>query len=177
MSEIRAELESAGGLGVASYRETATLTRCVNETLRMRATGAWIRLTTEPFALADGHACPPGFIVASPTPISSDPHVYPDPQVWEPKRYLRSPFGPGDIALDSRTCLPSPSRFPAWGVGHAHCPGQHLAYKMISIALLTFFHHFDVRLVPGSTTPVFQDVAAAGLQRLKSALEIQVRKR
>ncbi|KAG0147729.1 hypothetical protein CROQUDRAFT_42414 [Cronartium quercuum f. sp. fusiforme G11] len=179
VGEIRAEFEQAGGVGQASYRQTSCLTRCINETLRLRATGGWVRLAAEPFRLADGQTCPPGFIVASPTSISFNECVYVEPHVWNPSRYLRPPFAPGEgsIALDSRTWLPSPSRFPAWGVGHAHCPGQHLAYKMISVTLLTFFHHFDARLVRGDPSPVFQDVAAAGLQRLKSDYKIEIRKR
>ncbi|KAH9808974.1 cytochrome P450 monooxygenase [Melampsora americana] len=127
VGEIRSELEECGGLGAVSYKDVSCLTRCVNETLRLRATGAWVRLAEKPFELKDGLTCPPGFVVASPTPISCDPLIYTEPEVWDPTRYLRRPFASGQIQLNSRTWLPSPSKFPAWGIGHAHCPGQHLA--------------------------------------------------
>lgn len=176
VGEIRDELEHHGGVGAVSYNNVSCLTRCVNETLRLRATGAWVRLAEKPFQLNNGVTCPPGFVVASPTPISSDPLIYSEPEVWDPTRYLRPPFASGQIQLDSRTWLPSPSKFPAWGIGHAHCPGQHLAYKMISITLLTFFQHYDVRL-KNAPVPIFQDVAAAGLQRLKTDYQIRIKKR
>ncbi|EGF98573.1 cytochrome P450 monooxygenase [Melampsora larici-populina 98AG31] len=176
VGEIRDEVEKYGGLGAVCYNNVSCLTRCVNETLRLRATGAWVRLAENPFELNNGVTCPPGFVVASPTPISSDPLIYAEPEVWDPTRYLRPPFASGEIQLDSRTWLPSPSKFPAWGIGHAHCPGQHLAYKMISITLLTFFQHYDARLT-NVPAPIFQDVAAAGLQRLKTEYKIQIKKR
>ncbi|WAQ88888.1 hypothetical protein PtA15_10A309 [Puccinia triticina] len=174
------------------------LAHCLNETLRLRATGAWVRLADKSFHLtpqgnqSPGIICPPGFIVLSPMPISLNPSTYPNPNQWDPHRYDRAPFissssaacrdASRHIPIDKKYLIPptTPSSpyFASWGLGRGHCPGKHLAYKMISMTVARFFNKFEVRpLKDCFENANFEDVAVAGVQRLKNDFTVLIRKR
>lgn len=192
--------DEAARSGAPVYDDMPHLIHCLNETLRLRATGAWIRLADKPFCLSPSAGstaprviCPAGFIVLSPMSVSLNPDVYPNPTQWDPSRYHSAPFktlsnpeAKNDrarhIPIDPTYLLPptSPSApyFASWGLGQGHCPGKHLAYKMISMVVTRFFDKFDARPVGASyETAKFQDIAAAGMQRLKNGFTVMVRKR
>ncbi|KAA1095302.1 hypothetical protein PGTUg99_018269 [Puccinia graminis f. sp. tritici] len=174
------------------------LAHCLNETLRLRATGAWVRLADKSFHLSpqgnqtSGVICPPGFIVLSPMPVSLNPSTYPNPSRWDPYRYERAPFisspsgsnkdAARHIPIDKQYLVPptTPSSpyFASWGLGQGHCPGKHLAYKMISMTVARFFDKFEVRPTKEYFENAnFEDVAVAGVQRLKNEFTVLIRKR
>ncbi|KAI8451558.1 cytochrome P450 [Phakopsora pachyrhizi] len=191
---------------IVPYDKIPHLMHCINETIRLRATGAWIRLAKKPFELPPrpeknitSVICPKGFIILSPMSISLNSKVYPDPNDWKPERYENQPFyysqselsgqegSSSDqkyLQLNQKYFTPSSSPhsplFASWGVGQGHCPGKHLAYKMITLTVAKFFEKFDFRFPPESERkmePHFQDVAAAGVQRLKNCFQVQIQRR
>ncbi|PLW27892.1 hypothetical protein PCASD_22237 [Puccinia coronata f. sp. avenae] len=180
------------------FADMPHLARCLNETLRLRGTGAMVRLAEKAFHLPpQAHQtqriiCPPGFIVLSPMSISLNPDTYPNPTRWDPDRYQRAPFiSPlSGSEKDPARCIPIDEKylippttptspyFASWSLGQGHCPGKHLAYKMISMTVARFFEKFEVRPVHEQFEKAnFEDVAAAGVQRLKSSFPVLIRKR
>ncbi|POW01965.1 hypothetical protein PSTT_12118 [Puccinia striiformis] len=203
VDQIRRECHSAllkeNSSRAPFFADMPHLAHCLNETLRLRATGAWVRLAEKPFHLSSqgtqspGVICPPGFIVLSPMPVSLNPSTYPNPDRWDPHRYDRGPFThapPGSkedsarrqIPIDKKYLIPptTPSNpyFASWGLGQGHCPGKHLAYKMISMTVARFFDKFEVHPVNEHyENATFEDVAVAGVQRLKNEFTVLIRKR
>ncbi|POW22434.1 hypothetical protein PSHT_01361 [Puccinia striiformis] len=203
VDQIRKECHSAllkeNSSRAPFFADMPHLAHCLNETLRLRATGAWVRLAEKPFHLSSqgtqspGVICPPGFIVLSPMPVSLNPSTYPNPDRWDPHRYDRGPFThapPGSkedsarrqIPIDKKYLIPptTPSNpyFASWGLGQGHCPGKHLAYKMISMTVARFFDKFEVHPVNEQyENATFEDVAVAGVQRLKNEFTVLIRKR
>lgn len=172
------------------------LLSCINETLRLRVTGAWLRYAAEPLYLAPtdgsdvfGLVCPPGFVVASPFGIARNEEVYPDAERWDPDRYSRPPFAEGGrsdvLPLDGLRSPPissTASLFGAWGLGNTQCPGRNLAYRMMATAVALLVEGYDVALVEdpagrGRGKKDSMDVAAAGVQRFLSRLVVDIRPR
>ncbi|PLW50894.1 hypothetical protein PCASD_01203 [Puccinia coronata f. sp. avenae] len=200
--QIRKECASAllkeNSSSAPLFEDMPHLARCLNETLRLRGTGAMVRLAEKPFHLppqanqTQRIICPPGFIVLSPMSISLNPETYPNPIRWDPDRYQRAPFisslsgskkDPARcIPIDKKYLIPpaTPSNpyFASWSLGQGHCPGKHLACKMISMTVARFFDKFEVRPMNEKFEKAsFEDVVAAGVQRLKSSFPVLIRKR
>lgn len=198
LERIRTELQAARKSSpetadrLPPFESIPHLLSCINETLRLRVTGAWLRYAAEPLYVSGpdgvGLVCPPGFIVASPSGIAHDEAVYPDADRWDPDRYSRPPFAPGgakSLPLDgmrSPSISTNTSLFGAWGLGNTQCPGRHLAYRMMASAVALLVERYDFDFPDGRRgQPLGQkdsmDVAAAGVQRFLARLEVDIRPR
>ncbi|KAL3677705.1 hypothetical protein R1sor_020661 [Riccia sorocarpa] len=89
-------------------------------------------------AMADihykGYVIPKGYkLVCSAVQSMWNPEVYPDPEKFDPSRFIRT----------GATKSIEPFTFFAFGGSTRYCPGQEFA----KLSLLTFFHHFFKNLV------------------------------
>ncbi|KAH9929110.1 cytochrome P450 [Epithele typhae] len=90
-----------------------------------------------------GHFIPKGTVVlANVWACMHDPAVFPDPDVFNPARFVRNG------ALDPGPCDPASLAF---GFGRRACPGSHYAMDALFINLASFMHVFDIG--PPSTPP------------------------
>ncbi|KAI9613843.1 hypothetical protein H4Q26_009693 [Puccinia striiformis f. sp. tritici PST-130] len=163
----------------AIFCRYAPSAHCLNETLRLRATGAWVRLAEKPFHLSSQGTQSPGYLPQSrpmgSSSIRSGPFTHAPPGSKEDSARRQIP-------IDKKYLIPptTPSNpyFASWGLGQGHCPGKHLAYKMISMTVARFFDKFEVHPVNEHyENATFEDVAVAGVQRLKNEFTVLIRKR
>jgi cytochrome P450 len=115
--------------------------RLLTETLRLYPP-AWIqsRRTSAEVNLG-GHVLPPGSsIFLSPYVVHHDPSIYPDPELFDPDRWLP------DRAKD----IPRPAFIP-FGAGKRQCLGEGFAWVEATVVLATILGRWQVRPVAGQT--------------------------
>ncbi|KAI0357497.1 cytochrome P450 [Trametes cingulata] len=84
----------------------------------------------------DGYFIPSGTIVVANTwACLHDPEVYPEPERFNPDRFLRA----GKLAQD----VPDPEAF-AFGYGRRICPGRHFAEGSLFINIAMVLHVFNI---------------------------------
>ncbi|EJD00109.1 cytochrome P450 [Fomitiporia mediterranea MF3/22] len=83
----------------------------------------------------NGYFLPEGStIVANAWAMLHDPAVYPDPETFNPDRFLKG---------EGRTPQPDP-RGPAFGFGRRACPGKDIAENTIWITIVSIFYAFKL---------------------------------
>ncbi len=109
-----------------------------NESLRLHpALPEVTRLVVRPFELG-GHRLLPGTgIIVAVTEVHRRRDLYPDPERFDPTRFLARKF--------------SPSEFLPFGGGHRRCVGSQMALFEMQLALATILGSCDLRVV--SSTP------------------------
>ncbi|KAG6917174.1 hypothetical protein DXG01_003610 [Tephrocybe rancida] len=142
-ARAQAELDSVIGknrLPEFSDRENLPYIQCIiSETFRWGATtpvGVPHRLTQDD--TYNGYFLPAGTtIIANSWAMLHDPDIFPDPEKFDPDRYL---VGEG------RTPPMNP-RGPAFGFGRRACPGKDIAENTIWIAIVSMLYAF--KITPG----------------------------
>jgi cytochrome P450 len=76
-----------------------------------------------------------------------DPNVYPDPDVFDPYRFLKLRETPGH-ETSAQVVSPSPEHM-GFGFGKHACPGRFFAVNEIKIALCHMLLKYDIRLPDG----------------------------
>ena len=118
----------------------------VKETLRLwpRATEIY-RLLAQPMRLGR-YELPAGTnIAAAPAILHYDPDLYPDPDSFQPERFLKRRFGPHE--------------FLPFGGGERLCPGAHLSVFEMKIVLATLLTRFRYTLLDDGPLTVRRMVA------------------
>ena len=112
--------------------------RVIDEAIRLHSTTLLMRRTTEPIELG-GYAIPAGTEVAfSLYALHQDPRYYPNPQRFDPDRWL--PYNK----------IPREAYAP-FGGGNRKCIGDTFAITEITIALATIYSHCRLRPAPNHT--------------------------
>ncbi|KAJ5959516.1 Cytochrome P450 [Penicillium vulpinum] len=128
---IRDELDSQ------RVRKLPYLAAVIKETLRMYppVPGRLPRVVPPQGESYKGKFIPGGTIVSiMPYTIHRDPALFPEPNVFKPERWL------GENTLELERALIS------FSAGNRMCPGIHLAYLEIQMALATLFSRFALEL-------------------------------
>ncbi|KAG8719499.1 hypothetical protein FRC08_002681 [Ceratobasidium sp. 394] len=141
--KVQAELDGVLGekrVPELNDREALPYTNCV-----LKESARWSPVA--PLGLAHacsqaneyrGFAIPKGAIVIGNTwAISKDPSVYPEPDKFDPDRFLN----------------PSVPEAPAFGFGRRFCPGVHFAESSLFIAATTLLTIFNITSTPGKPAP------------------------
>ncbi|EMD39773.1 hypothetical protein CERSUDRAFT_121955 [Gelatoporia subvermispora B] len=76
--------------------------------------------------------------------ISRDPEVFPDPEVFDPRRWI-----------DENGRLRTDMRFPSFGFGRRTCPGQQIAERSLFINCALLLWAFDISQVPDKPIDVY----------------------
>ncbi|EGN99632.1 hypothetical protein SERLA73DRAFT_179742 [Serpula lacrymans var. lacrymans S7.3] len=95
--------------------------------------------------------------------ISRDPDVYPNPENFEPQRWL-----------DSQEKVREDLKFPTFGFGRRVCPGQHVANRSVLINTLLILWAFRLSLEPSEKT---NDMAFMNVVIPKDAPKVHFEKR
>ena len=141
-SALRAEVDEVLGDGPVTVERIGRLAytrRLVTEALRVYPP-AWLitRRTNEPVTLG-GVALPAGAsILFSPYSLHRDPTFYPDPDRFDPDRWLP------ERAKD----VPRPAFVP-FGAGNRQCIGEGFAWTEAMVVLATVTRHWHMRPVAG----------------------------
>lgn len=72
--------------------------------------------------------------------ILHDPEAYPEPEVFNPNRFLRL-NNAGELELDPTVQDPEVASF---GFGRRVCPGRHLAYETLWLAIVSVLATFNI---------------------------------
>nr|BAL05181.1 cytochrome P450 [Phanerodontia chrysosporium] len=92
----------------------------------------------------EGYRIPAGALVlANNWAIMHDPAAYTDPEDFNPRRFLRVRSGEADDDLELDPDVRDPG-VAAFGFGRRACPGRHMAYESLWIAMASVLAVFDV---------------------------------
>ena len=109
-----------------------------------------------------------------------DPQVYPDPNAYDPFRFLAMRDQPGKEGQQSHLVSTSVNHL-GFGHGDHACPGRFFAANEVKIALVHLWLKYDWKLAPGTMThPVLNGFEWGSnpttelLVRRRSSIEIDV---
>ncbi|KAJ5374094.1 hypothetical protein N7517_006100 [Penicillium concentricum] len=116
----------------------------VTETLRLHAPipGIQPRVTPYPSCTLAGYAdIPPNTRVnAQAYSLHRNPDVFPDPEIWQPKRWLEAENSAADLEEKRRW-------FWAFGSGGRMCVGSNLALQEMKLAVAAIYTNFRTTIV------------------------------
>ncbi|KAF9247497.1 hypothetical protein DTO013E5_4772 [Penicillium roqueforti] len=116
----------------------------VTETLRLHAPipGIQPRVTPSPSCILAGYAdVPPNTRVnAQAYSLHRNPEVFPEPETWQPKRWLEAENSPADLEEKRRW-------FWAFGSGGRMCVGSNLALQEMKLAVAAIYTNFRTTIV------------------------------
>ncbi|KAJ5173752.1 Cytochrome P450 [Penicillium coprophilum] len=133
----------------AQLQQLPYLTACIEEGLRIGfgTVQRSPRISPTPFTYGK-YTIPPG------TPVSEDTyhmhtneHIFPDPDVYRPERWLGNPRGPDGVKQLSRYNV-------AFGRGGRMCLGMQLAYAAMYLMIASLIRRFDLELFETSREDV-----------------------
>lgn len=130
------------------------------------------RFVTEPVKLSDGSVLPKGarMVVAG---NFMDPAVYPEPETYDPERFLKMRQQPGqENSWQFVTSNPSHTFF---GYGQHACPGRFFAANEMKIVLCHLLLKYEWRFVPGEGRPPTQTFEA--VNTVNKDAKVQIRRR
>ena len=144
------EIDSVVTAGTVGFEEVARLTytrQVLDETLRLHGVTLLMRRATAPVELG-GVTVPAGTEIAfSLYAVHQDPALYPEPERFDPDRWLP----------ENREGMPREAFVP-FGSGSRQCIGDAFARAEMTITLATVLSRWRLRPVPGHTP---KDVVAA----------------
>ncbi|XAR73296.1 hypothetical protein NMG60_11007216 [Bertholletia excelsa] len=148
-AKLREEIDSAVGgnsLTDADVVKLPYLQAVVKEALRVHPPGpllSWARLSTSDVQLSNGMLIPAKTTaMVNMWAITHDPHVWADPHVFKPERFLATDVDVrgGDL------------RLAPFGAGRRSCPGKNLGLATVTLWVAKLVHHFE--WVPDRANPV-----------------------
>ncbi|GLA51272.1 hypothetical protein AnigIFM63604_007624 [Aspergillus niger] len=159
VSKHRKDGESADqvlqGLGVSTWEhEFPLLHACLLETVRLVLGLVTIRKNISPndIPIGDkGEVIPSGaYATYDLQEVFQDPAIYPDPQRWDPGRFL------SDRAEHMKEYL----AFCGFGAGRRKCPGRRLVHLQALGAVTRIINMFDITLCDEGGDPLHQAPAS-----------------
>lgn len=141
-SEVDAVLAGSSGL-----RELAQLHRldlveaCAHETMRLKPVGPFIAAQAMQDTVVAGVQLPRGgLVLCLMRPGGLDPGTFPQPEAFDPRRWLGEQGAANAMASAKRATMP-------FGAGPRMCPGRYLALAEIKLVAAMLLAHFDIERV------------------------------
>ncbi|THW45271.1 cytochrome P450 6A1 [Aureobasidium pullulans] len=118
--------------------ELPTIDLCLRDSIRLNASGSMFRKndSTKSVKIADFEVPAGGYVAYPIADVHLDPEVYPNPNQWDPSRYL-----PGKEEDQKKK-----HAFIGWGAGRHPCLGMRFAKLEQNIILAFFLAYFDFEL-------------------------------
>ncbi|WP_189531132.1 cytochrome P450 [Streptomyces roseolilacinus] len=142
-AELVAEIEEVVGdrpVEIGDVPRLVAVRRVLDEVIRLHGVTMLMRRATAPVELG-GHHIPEGAEVAfSLYAMHRDPHLYPDPDRFDPDRWLP----------ERRASVERHAYIP-FGAGNRKCIGDAFVWTEATIALATILARWQLRPVPGHT--------------------------
>ncbi|GFF24895.1 aldehyde reductase 1 [Aspergillus lentulus] len=110
------------------------------------------RLALKDIKLSDGTLIPKGSSLLVSSHKMWDPDVYPNPETFDPYRFMRLRETPGH-ETSAQLVSPSPEHL-GFGYGKHACPGRFYAANEVKIALCHILLKYDFKLPDGYTPTV-----------------------
>ncbi|TLD22978.1 hypothetical protein PspLS_07068 [Pyricularia sp. CBS 133598] len=141
---------STEGLTKAAFQKLVLMDSCFKETQRTRPifNTFFQRKALQTVTLSDGFVIKKGTNVAATSTIMEDESVWPDPQRYNPCRFVEMRKTPGE-ELKSQLVSVSANHF-AFGHGVHTCPGRFFAANELKVALAHMLLKYEWKLAPGS---------------------------
>lgn len=147
VEELKAEQAAAlGGLDPSlpftyeAYEAMPKLRSAVMETLRLHPPLMLLMRTVEEDVNFKNYTIPRGSMVAvSPTVAGTLPELFPNPEIFEPKRFLNEP--------------PNQFSFIGFGAGRRICKGQEFGYLQIMAVISKLMRLYEIETLDGVTKP------------------------
>jgi len=130
------------------------------------------RSVEEDFHLSDGTELKKGMRLHVDTYRMTSPEVYPNPEVWDPYRFVKLRSQPGNE--NTSQLVSTTQDHLGFGHGEHACPGRFFAANELKIALCHLLIKYEWRLAPGTDVRPFTKGFA--MQRSPTA-RILVRRR
>ncbi|GES65933.1 cytochrome P450 [Aspergillus terreus] len=172
--EIKTVIKDHGWKKTALYH-LKLLDSVIKESQRMKPMllAAMRRVALEDVTLSDGTILPKGDMVAVSTHNMRDPNLYPDPDKWDGRRFIRiRETVPGkENAAQLVTTTPEHLGF---GHGYNACPGRFFAANEMKIILVHLLLKYEWRLAPDTDPkPIFSGFSI----RLDQSTQMEFRRR
>lgn len=107
------------------------------------------RVAEEDVTLSDGTHIPAGAVVSCSMDNLTNPSIYPDPEKFDARRFLRMREQPGQE--NSWQFVTTSPEHLGFGHGTHACPGRFFASNEAKIALAYLLLMYDIRLPDGVT--------------------------
>ncbi|KAL4863701.1 hypothetical protein BDV12DRAFT_206206 [Aspergillus spectabilis] len=146
-SEIVAAFEGCSGAQHHSLGKLKLMESVMKETQRLEPAAEinMFRVAKETVPLSDGTTIPKDTIFAFSYQTRFDPSMYPDPETFDPYRFLRMRQDPVKASLASFT--KTRSTHLSFGLGRHACPGRFMANDVIKLTLSHILMKYDFKLV------------------------------
>ncbi|KAL2893340.1 Cytochrome P450 78A9 [Bienertia sinuspersici] len=176
-SRVHDELDNIVGRSRAVSESDITslvyLTAVIKEVLRLHPPGpllSWARLAIEDTTV-DGHHVPAGTTaMVDMWAIARDPNIWPEPETFNPDRFLGS--GPeNDFSV-----LGSDLRLAPFGSGRRACPGKALGLATVSYWVASLLHEYEWVPSDGNATVDLSEVLKLSCE-MAHPLTVEVRHR
>lgn len=105
--------------------------------------------------LSDGVVIPKGDIILVSCSKMWDPTIYPDPETFDPYRFLKLREGSMDKESVAQFVSPSPQHM-GFGFGKHACPGRFFAAAELKVILCHVIMKYDFRLAQGCTPQILR---------------------
>jgi cytochrome P450 len=105
--------------------------------------------------LSDGVVIPKGDIILVSCSKMWDPTIYPDPETFDPYRFLKLREGSMDKESVAQFVSPSPQHM-GFGFGKHACPGRFFAAAELKVILCHVIMKYDFRLAQGCTPRILR---------------------
>ncbi|KAB2579617.1 Cytochrome P450 monooxygenase trt6 [Lasiodiplodia theobromae] len=149
-AEVRQVLKEEGWKKTSLYK-MRLMDSFLKESQRVNPPGLLVmnRVAEEAVTLSDGTHIPKGAVVSCSMDNLSNPAIYPDPEKFDARRFLRMREQPGQE--NSWQFVTTSPEHLGFGHGTHACPGRFFASNEAKIALAYLLLMYDIRL-PGGVT-------------------------
>ncbi|KAK6834495.1 hypothetical protein PG987_009189 [Apiospora arundinis] len=164
VDELRAEIKQVlrnndGVLTTQALYEMKLLDSVMRESQRWNpiSQSRFPRYISQPVTLKNGTQIPAGIFIETPLgPVNHDPKLYPNPDVFDPHRFLdlRNATKPDPINYKTREqyqFVTVTKENMAFGYGKHACPGRFFAANEIKLILAHILLQYDLRMPDGAT--------------------------
>jgi len=130
-------------LSYDSVQQMELLHFCIKETLRLFPPIVVMMRTVQEAQHYKGYTIPAGdIVVTSPAVSHRLPHVFKNPEEFDPDRFMK-PRCEGEDIIDDNGDVTKQWKFIAFGEGLHQCLGRDFAYLQVKTIFSYLFHHFD----------------------------------